>query len=97
MSEAPTHDYQCPCDMCEPEAHSVAEYPIQGPGYELRGAEPGDGYLAPRATLRKRSAPTMKPGAADVEAAAFEYLVKQVGEGKARRSRLLEMLEDQSK
>ncbi len=67
-----THDYQCPCDMCEPEAHSVAEYPL----------------------CDTAEAPTMKPGAADVEAAAFESLVKQVGEGKARWSKLLELLEE---
>jgi hypothetical protein len=27
MSEIPTHDYQCPCELCEPEAHSVRELP----------------------------------------------------------------------
>lgn len=93
MSEVPTHDYQCPCDMCEPEAHSVAEYPRcdtaeQTGGLDFYGA-------APIATGRKRSAPTMKPGAADIETAAFESLVKQVGEGKARWSRLLELLESE--
>jgi len=29
MSEIPTHDYQCPCELCEPEAHSVRELPSQ--------------------------------------------------------------------
>ncbi len=72
MSEVPTHDYQCPCDMCEPEAHSFRELPSE------------------RATIPPSSR-------ADVEAAAFEALVKQVGEGKARWTRLLELLEDQSK
>lgn len=61
----PTHDYQCPCDLCEPEAHSVQELP-----------------------------PTLPPSSrADVEARAFEELVTRVGEGRARWSRLLELLE----
>lgn len=65
-----THDYQCPCDMCEPEAHSVQELPPT------------------------RVAATLPPSSrADVEALAFEALVKKVGEGKARWSRLLALLD----
>lgn len=72
MSHAPleTHDYQCPCDLCEPEAHSVADLPPA------------------------REAATLPPSSrADVEARAFEELVTRVGEGRARWSRLLELLE----
>lgn len=28
MSDIPTHDWQCPCELCEPEAHSVRELPV---------------------------------------------------------------------
>lgn len=114
MPEIPTHDYQCPCDMCEPEAHSFAQFPAcdtaeQTGGLDFYGASPtgrapsrpniqdlnfGLEMALERAPLRKRSAPTLAPGAADLEAQAFEELVKRVGEGKARWTRLLELLED---
>jgi hypothetical protein len=128
MSHVPTHDYLCPCDLCEPEAHSVTDYPVVLDPHKARttppprldldterpihlhsgrliGREPNvqdlnrglEMTLEGRTATRKASAPTMKPGAADVEVAAFESLVKQVGEGKARWSKLLELLEDQSK
>jgi hypothetical protein len=42
------------------------------------------------------SAPTRPPSAPDREAQAFETLVKRVGEGQARWTRLLALLEEQS-
>ncbi len=33
MSEIPTHDWNCPCELCEPEAHSVRELPAPGAPY----------------------------------------------------------------
>jgi hypothetical protein len=96
-----THEYQCPCDMCEPEAHSVRELP-PGPGSPVF-THPSLYHVVDLETeplrpgMRKRSAPTVAPGPADAEVAAFESLVKQVGEGKARWSKLLELLEGSEK
>lgn len=41
-------------------------------------------------------APTLPPSKADDETRAFEQLVRKVGEGQARWTRLLELLEEQA-
>lgn len=45
---------------------------------------------------RRVCAPTLPPTKADQETHAFELLVQKVGEGQARWSRLLELLEGES-
>lgn len=42
------------------------------------------------------AAPTLPPAKADEETRAFEQLVRKVGEGQARWTRLLELLEKQA-
>lgn len=91
MSEVPTHDYLCPCDMCEPEAHSVATYPaLLGPPPEGLYDSLTDRY---KGKGRKASAPTIAPPA-QAEVAAFEELVRTVGEDKARWRLHLARLEE---
>lgn len=97
MNAVETHEYQCPCDMCEPEAHSVAEFPERCSACRSYHCK-GECSLPPVLFSTRPERPTAPPSSrADAEARAFEALVKSVGEGKARWSKLLELLEEQAK
>ena len=95
MADVSTHDWNCPCDMCEPEAHSFAQLPACDTAEQTGGLDFYGSDVPNIVHSRKTSRPTMPAtSAADLETAAFEELVKRVGEGKARWTRLLELLED---
>lgn len=70
--------------------HSMSHYPGKSCSQYCPCRKP----LPERST--RRDAPTVPPtGSAEQEARAFETLIKRVGEGQARWSRLLELLESQ--
>lgn len=77
--------------------------PAKGSSYEIwlawyESIAPGGEFNETLAQheVELHSAPTLPPAKADEETRAFEQLVRKVGEGQARWTRLLELLEEQA-